>query len=78
MADELPTVDASIKCVDLADIRIGALEDELMLFSPRSDEGAHIVEVGSLKDHADDLARGGGEGRMITHDMSNREASLPF
>jgi hypothetical protein len=55
------------------------MEDKLVLISPRHDEHTYVVELRSLKNHADDLARGGGEGRMVTHDKSYRaHAPLKF
>ncbi|MCG3776254.1 MAG: hypothetical protein JW395_3107 [Nitrospira sp.] len=47
-----------------------------MLIGPRHDERTYVVEVRGLKDHADDLARGGGEGRMVTHDISHLAHAL--
>jgi len=67
MPDELPSVNPTVEREDLAQLGLGPLEHEAVLLRPGFEEPADVLAVGSVQDHADDLARGGAEGRMSAH-----------
>jgi hypothetical protein len=70
MPDELPAVNPSVEREDLAQGALGALEHEAVLFGPRLEELADVLAIRGVQDHADNLARRGGEGWVCVHDTT--------
>ena len=77
MPNEFLAVYSTIKSIGLAGRSDGALRHKLTLIRPGQDECADIIEGGGTKNHADDLARGGGEGWVSAHDELYRAQEAP-